>query len=359
MKHFTDTDLTGLWSNREKAAFCLPMPDAVGIRALEQRLHVKLPESYLELMTESQNGGLLKRCAFPLKDAEGNIVRYVKNSKIASLGRVPADARDPKRFPEHDALTLFHDIPGLVQFGTDIDTYFDFFVLNYRECGPDGEPAVAWIDRKTRRGRDGEPAFDGQDWRSINRTYFWNLTALAPTFAEYVKGLVVMPKLPAFDFEAFKTPLKQAVRQSFCGLVRAHGRERIVAYGLYIDDMGSMVVDAANTADHLENNVASFPDERDFYTFATTEWKYEGLDCALELFDDLCKSLMSYSASLSRNKIRNFRDKLLDACVDVLRELKSDGFFAKEYSEVIVLNVNISNDDISAARAKKIRQALS
>jgi hypothetical protein len=122
VKHFTDVDLTGLWSNKEKAAFCLPMPNAAGIRELERRLRVRLPESYLELMTESQNGGLLKRCAFPVKDVGGNIVRYAKNSNIASLGRVPADARDPQRFPEHDALTLFYDIPGLVRFGSEIDT---------------------------------------------------------------------------------------------------------------------------------------------------------------------------------------------------------------------------------------------
>jgi hypothetical protein len=181
---------------------------------------------------------------------------------------------------------------------------------------------------------------------------------LAPTFADYVKGLVVMPKLPVFDFAAFKAPLRQAVKQSFRGLVRAHGREGIVAYGLYIDDLGSMVADAANTAGHLESHVASFPQERDFYTFATTEWKYEGLDYALALFEDIGKPLMTYSASLSGNKIRSFRNKLLDACVDVLRELKSEGFFAKEYGEPVLLTVNISNDDMPAAKAKEIRRAL-
>jgi hypothetical protein len=358
MKYFTDTDLTGLWSNKEKAAFCLPMPDSDGISALERRLCVKLPESYLELMTESQNGGLLKRCAFPVKDAEGNIVRHVVNSYIASLGRVPAHEQDPIRFPEHDALRLFDDVPKLIAFGSNIDT-LDSFVLNYLECGSDGEPTVAWIDRKARRGRDGEPVFDEHDWRNINEKFYWSLITLAPTFADYVKGLVVMPKLPAFDFKALKTPLKQAVKQSFRGLVQAHGQEGIVAYGLYIDDLASMVADAANTRDHLENNVASFPNERDFYTFATTEWKYEGLDYGLELFDDISKSLTTHSASLSENKRQHFRNKLLDICVDVLRELKSDRFFDKEYSEAVVLTVNISNDDISAAKARTIRQALS
>ncbi|MDR2690091.1 MAG: hypothetical protein LBB76_10095 [Azoarcus sp.] len=30
-KHLVDIDLTGLWSNKEKAAFCLPMPDVDGV----------------------------------------------------------------------------------------------------------------------------------------------------------------------------------------------------------------------------------------------------------------------------------------------------------------------------------------
>lgn len=49
---------------------------------------------------------------------------------------------------------------------------------------------------------------------------------------------------------------------------------------------------------------------------------------------------------------------MIDLCVEVLAELKAEGFFAQEYHLPILLNVDISNGELSRAKAKKIRAIL-
>ena len=60
----------------------------------------------------------------------------------------------------------------------------------------------------------------------------------------------------------------------------------------------------------------------------------------------------------AEDKIKRFRDRLIDLCVEVLAELKTDGFFMKEYSLPILLSVEISNGELPPAKMKKIRKAL-
>jgi len=361
MSCFTADDLKGLWSNKEKAYFVLPMPSDKELAELEGRLGVKLPFSYKELALTSQNGGLLKRNASPIRDTIGNVIRYVKNDYIDSIGRRPGEKNVPEHWPgheEHDAIQLFRDKSNLIEFGRNQDSY-ETFVLNYLECESNGEPSIAHIDRKVRRGKDNEPVEGSSDWRNINELYYWELTTIAPNFETYIKELVIMPKQSAFDFAVIKGPLKQAAQKSFREIVKAHGHEDIVAYGLYIDAEGSMVADAANIKVHLEKLVAAHPKDEDYYTYATNEWRYEGTDFALDLFDPICKELARYCATLgSESKIKRFRDILLDVCAEVLAELKSEGFFAKEYALPVLINVNISNDEISATKIKKIRLLL-
>jgi len=225
MKYFNDVDLKGLWSKKETEAFVFPRPSDKEISASEKRLGVKLPASYIELMSASQNGGLLKRNASPVRDIGGNIIRHVKNSFIQPISL------------KHDrhALKFFYDTPNLIEFGRYLDIHASFgsFVLNYLKCSREGEPSVAYIDRKVRYGRAGEPVDKNNDWRIINEMFYWELTTIAPTFEAYIKELVIAPKLPAFDFAALKAPLKQAAQKSFREIIKVYGR-RILLLLVYI-----------------------------------------------------------------------------------------------------------------------------
>lgn len=117
---------------------------------------------------------------------------------------------------------------------------------------------------------------------------------MANTFAEFVKQLVVMPKPVPFDFAVIEEPLKQAAQEAFRQIVKTYGQEEIISFGLYVDEEGTMVAGAANTKSHL--------------------------------FDPICRELSIHSRVLgTENKVKRFRDKLIQLCVEILAELKAEG----------------------------------
>lgn len=351
MNYFENTDFDKLWKPITNERFTLPFPTNEEFAALEKRLGVKLPASYVELASASQNGGYLKRNGVPLRDECGNLIRYVKINHINPIGRSESE-------PIYDHPNSFYDIPNLLVIGQNWDADYEFFVLNYMDCGPDGEPTVIFITRKSRRGETDEPTRD--DWRYINEKFYWATPSLvAPTFDAFVKQLVIMPKLRPFDFATVKEPLKQATQEAFRQIIKTYGQEEIIAFGLYVDDEGTMVASAANTKAHLDELVAEYPSEKDYFNYCISEWCCDA-PAALHMFDPICRELSIYSKGLgTETKIKRFRDKLIDLCVEVLAELKAEDFFMKEYPMPILLHVDVSNAELSMAKTKKIRAILS
>ena len=351
MNYFTKDDLKQLWKPPTNERFTLPFPSKEELIALEGRLGVKLPASYLELAEFSQNGGFLRRNGVPLRDHSGTVTGYMKINYISPIGRITVE-------PIYDTPKPFYELPGLLILGESWDTYYDFFVLNYLDCGAEGEPTVALITRKSRCGKPGEP--EHGNWRYINEKYYWETPCtLAHTFAEFVRQLVVMPKPLPLDLASLKEPLKQATQEAFRQIVKAYGQEELIAFGLYVDDEGTMVSHAANTRAHWEELTAKEPSEKDYFTYCISEWCCEA-PAAEHLFDPICKELAKSSAALGgKGRSRRFRDGLIELCTEVLAELKTAGFFAQEYPVPILLNVDISNGQLSAAKAKKLRSILS
>lgn len=330
--------------------FTLQFPTDEELIALEQRLGVQLPASYVELAAASQNGGYLKRNGVPIRDASGNVIRYVQIDYINPIGRTATE-------PIYDKPMIFYHRPNLLIIGENWNADYEFFVLNYMDCGPDGEPTVVFMTRKSRHGDADEPTSD--DWRYINETFYWEMTStVALTFDEFVKQLVIMPKPVPLDFTKVKGALKQAAQEAFRQMVKAYGQEEIISFGLYVDDEGTMVANAANTKAHLDELAAKYPSDKDHFIYCISEWCHDS-PLALYLFNPICRELSVHSRTLgTEKKVRQFRDKLIDLCVEVLAELKADGFFTQEYHLPILLNVDISNGELSRAKAKKIRAIL-
>lgn len=351
MNYFVNTDFNKLWKPITNKRFTLPFPNDEEIIALEKRLGVKLPASYVELVTASQNGGFLKRNGVPIRDESGSVMRYVKINHINPIGRTDIE-------PIYDTPPPFYNVASLLIIGENWDANYEFFVLSYMNCGSDGEPTVVFITRKSRCGDVGEPTCD--DWRYINEKFYFEITnTVALTFDEFIKQLVVMPKLPPFDFTKIKEPLKQATQASFRQNIKTHGHEEIISFGLYVDNEGSMVANAANKRVHLDKLVAEYPSEKEYFTYCINEWCCDA-PCMLHLFDPLCRELSIHSRALgTENKIKRFRDNLIDLCVEVLAELKADDFFTNEYNLPILLHVDVSNGELSMGKIKKIRAILS
>ncbi|HUQ60174.1 SMI1/KNR4 family protein [Lentzea sp.] len=117
-----------------------PLTDEA-VRDAEKVLGVRLPEALLELL-RVRNGGTVvdSRSAFPTAEATSWAPDHVPFDSLMGIG------------PEGRALTLL-DTPYLVgEWGLPSPVVLlsgdghTWVALDYRECGPDGEPSVVWLD---------------------------------------------------------------------------------------------------------------------------------------------------------------------------------------------------------------------
>lgn len=143
-----------------------PLPTPNEIAELEMELGYKLPESYLTLM-QSRNGGTVKKNRFPTTQPNRWAEDHIQIVGIFGIGR------------ERD-YTLGGDAGSrfwVEEWGyPDIGIYFadtptaghQMLVLDYRECGPQGEPSVAYVDQEN-------------DFAMVE---------LAPNFAAFIASLV-------------------------------------------------------------------------------------------------------------------------------------------------------------------------
>jgi hypothetical protein len=139
-------------------------PELVG--SIEQELGFRLPASYLALM-RSQNGGIPNRTCFPTDTETSWAEDHIAITGFLGIGR---DRRYSllgpigSRFMQTDW--------GYPTFGICICTCpsagHDMVMLDYRACGPDGEPTVVHVDQEAD----------------------YQVTFLAPDFATFVRGLV-------------------------------------------------------------------------------------------------------------------------------------------------------------------------
>jgi len=168
---FENFDLTTFWdeemNNSEYARennISEPPTDAL-IKEIEEELGYKLPESYIYLMKQ-QNGGIPVNTCFPTTTPTWGD-NYAEISSIMGIGR-------DKSYSICGGLgsQFMIDEWGYPPIGVAIcdcpSAGHDMIFLDYRECGPKGEPQVVHVDQE----RD------------------YKITFLANTFEDFVRGLV-------------------------------------------------------------------------------------------------------------------------------------------------------------------------
>ena len=120
-----------------------PLTDEA-VRDAEKVLGVRLPEALLELL-RVQNGGIVvrERSAFPTAEPTSWAPDHVPFDSVMGIGRVPR------------TLSLL-DSPYLVgEWGLPSPVVLltgdghTWVALDYRECGPEGEPSVVWLDAES------------------------------------------------------------------------------------------------------------------------------------------------------------------------------------------------------------------
>ena len=112
------------------------------VQAAEKSLGYRLPASYVELL-EVRNGGYLKRNVFPTTQCPGWAEDHVPFDEV--MGICSEDGIDSETGSAY--LIAEWDYPEVgVVISTEGHTAF---MLDYSECGSQGEPRVIWIDTET------------------------------------------------------------------------------------------------------------------------------------------------------------------------------------------------------------------
>jgi len=165
---FEGFDFTNFWKDSDyaKKEYIGPPPSDELIAEVERELGYKLPASYIWLM-KRHNGGVPVNTCFPTKTATSWAEGHVAIEGIFGIGR-------EKRYSlcgEFGSKFMIEEweYPDIGVAICDCPSAgHDMIFLDYRECGPQGEPKVVHIDQE----------------------YDYEITPLADTFEEFIRGLV-------------------------------------------------------------------------------------------------------------------------------------------------------------------------
>ncbi|MDF2658118.1 MAG: glucan biosynthesis protein [Paenibacillus sp.] len=165
---FGQIDFTRFWDDSDYARkeYVSEPPTDELIASIEEELGYKLPASYIAMM-KIHNGGIPVHTCFPTDDATSWAEDHISISGIMGIGREKAyslcgEFGSPFMIEEWgypDIGVVICDCPSAGH---------DVVMLDYRECGRDGEPAVVHVDQEAD----------------------YNITFLAPNFAAFIQGLV-------------------------------------------------------------------------------------------------------------------------------------------------------------------------
>ncbi|MFD2327668.1 Imm51 family immunity protein [Cohnella sp. GCM10020058] len=165
---FEQLDFSEFWEDSEYArdSYVSDPPTDELIAEVEEELGYKLPTGYIHMM-KLQNGGIPRNTCFPTKGPTSWADDHIAITGIMGIGRdksysLSGEFGSPFMISEWgypDIGVVLCDCPSAGH---------DVVMLDYRDCGPQGEPQVIHVDQE-------------QDYR---------ITFLASSFEDFVRGLV-------------------------------------------------------------------------------------------------------------------------------------------------------------------------
>lgn len=165
---FEGFDFTDFWDDSDYALeeyVCEP-PDDKLIAEIEEELGYKLPESYIWLMKQ-HNGGIPSNDCFPCDEPTSWAEDHIAITGIMGIGR----NKNYTICGELGSQFMIEEW-GYPNIGVAIcdcpSAGHDMIFLDYRECGPQGEPKVVHIDQECD----------------------YDITPLADSFEDFIRGLV-------------------------------------------------------------------------------------------------------------------------------------------------------------------------
>ena len=165
---FDNFDFSNFWEESvySRKEYISDPPSDELIASVEQELGYKLPASYIWLMKQ-HNGGIPFNTCFPVSKPTSWADNHIAITAIFGIGREKAYSLCGELGSQ-----FMIDEWGYPAVGVAVcdcpSAGHDMVFLDYRECGPDGEPKVVYIDQE----------------------YNYKITPLADNFEEFIRGLV-------------------------------------------------------------------------------------------------------------------------------------------------------------------------
>jgi len=233
---FKNLDLTEFWDDSDYARkeYVSAPPDDGLIRELELGLGYRLPASYIWLMKQ-QNGGIPRNLNFPTSEPTSWAEDHIAITGIMGIGREKANALGGdfgsrfwiEEWEYPDIGIAICDCPSAGH---------DMIFLDYRECGPEGEPAVVHVDQE-------------DDYR---------ITHLADNFESFICGLV--------NDEVYDTSAED--KQADLDMAR-HG-----AFSVTLADLCTRVDSALNIEQAIREIARQIVEEKGFFALHADERSY-------------------------------------------------------------------------------------
>ena len=166
---FDGFDFTDFWDDCDYSLkdYIEPEPRDELVADIERELGYKLPASYIWLMKRHNGGVLGERCCFPTETPTTWAEDHVSVKSIKGIGREKIWSVCGK-FGSKFMINEWEYPPIGVAIGDCPSAGHDMIFLDYRECGPQGEPQVVHVAQEDD----------------------YHITPLADNFEEFIRGLV-------------------------------------------------------------------------------------------------------------------------------------------------------------------------
>jgi len=151
------------------------------------------------------------------------------------------------------------------------------------------------------------------------------------------------------NFHELEINIEEATKKAFKELFTKYSHEEIYCFSLYSDEGAMTVCPSMNTIDFLNKLNDEEKEELAYYKFEPAEWKYEMVG-AIEEFNEISTKLRT---ELEKNNFENeyknektfleFRNRLFEICINVLKRLKNEDFFRKITGQDVFLVFSVSD----------------
>ena len=312
MSNLKDFDWTGFWNDVDSAFESYigkPVTDK-DIKAVEADLGYTLPAAYIELL-KNHNGGVVKKNCFINDDDDCVYITGIygidRDKKYSLLGEMGNEFWISKvKYPPI----------GIVVADT-ISGGHDMIFLDYRECGPTGEPKVVRVDQ------EGD----------------YSITPLADNFGDFIKNLYIsIEEITDEEFQSLSDAEKVKLLNEQEGIDSKRAMELLTNIGIdnlspiLLSTLGRMYNNNGRAREAIELFERIDETHRDWSWYYRCGYAHAALGCG-ESYDSkhVQSALQLIETGIKMTKEAGL-DKQLGWCCEVVKYLLTQ-IKPKEYKE--------------------------